>query len=73
MIWKWAMEITKALEEIDVLTEYDKNEYQQLRFMKIDGISEKALLIDDRWIPKSQLRCDFDNNLYVANWLYDKL
>jgi len=66
------------LNDLDVLSEYDKENYQQLFYKKIEmvskkGTSEGAALIDGQWIPKSQMRCDFDKNLYVTLWMYSKL
>ena len=57
------------LDDLDVLTEYDKDKYQRLHFMEIEAVSkqgtlEGAALIDGQWIPKSQMRCDFDGNLF---------
>ena len=70
--------IDKLIDDLNVISEYDKENYQKLHYMKIEQVSkpgtdEGAALIDGRWIPKSQMLCDFDNNLYVANWLYAKL
>ena len=67
------------LDDLDVLDEFIKDDYQKLAFREIEAVShpgendEGAALIDSRWIPKSQMRCDFDKNIYVINWLYAKL
>ena len=69
--------LDKLLNDIDVLSEFDKENYQQLHYMKIEAISkqgtdEGAALIDEQWIPKSQLRSDFDKNIYISLWYYGK-
>lgn len=63
----------EIFETIDVLSDWDVDSFQKLHYMKIETATKKAVLIDTEWIPKSQLRCDHDENLYVSNWLYDKL
>lgn len=70
--------IDKLINDLDVLNEYDKENYQQLHYMKIEAVSkqgsdEGAALIDGRWIPKSQMKCDFDKNIYLTLWMYSKL
>jgi len=70
--------LNDLLNDLDVLSEYDKENYQQLFYKKIEmvskkGTSEGAALIDSQWIPKSQMKCDFDKNLYVTLWMYSKL
>jgi len=72
--------INQLLNEIDVLDDYSKDQFQKFPFEKVGAITPDksavargAAMIDGRWVPKSQLRCDFDGNLYVANWLYDKI
>jgi len=64
------------LDDLDVLDEFIKDDYQKLTFKEIEAVShpgkndEGAALIDGRWIPKSQMRCDFDKNIYVSNWFF---
>jgi hypothetical protein len=61
--------------DIDVLTEFDKEDFEQLEEIKVVGITEKALKIENivngktNWLPISQLRIDFDGNIWVKNWL----
>ena len=69
--------IDKLLNDIDVLSEFDREYYQRLHYIKIEAISQQgndegAALIDNRWIPKSQLRSDFDKNIYVSLWYYGR-
>ena len=63
----------EILETIDTLTSLDKDSYQELPYTDLEVATEKAVLVGERWIPKSQLKCDFDENLYITNWLFDKL
>jgi len=70
--------LTDLLNDLDVISEYDKEDYQQLHFTKIEmiskkGTSEGAALLDGRWVPKSQMKCDFDKNLFVTLWMYSTL
>ncbi len=70
--------LDNLLNDLDVLTELDKENYQKLHYTKIEAISKKgeydgAALIDGKWIPKSQMKCDFDKNIYVTSWMYSKL
>lgn len=72
------MLIDVLLDDIDVLDEYVKQDFQRLYYTTIEAVSKQgtpdgAALIDGRWIPKSQLRCDFDKHLYVSHWMYSKL
>ncbi|MCB0284994.1 MAG: hypothetical protein KDF60_20615, partial [Calditrichaeota bacterium] len=63
--------------DLDVVDEFSKSEFEKQSHLFIDtldGQTEKAVKrVDGLWIPKSQMRCDFDGNLYVANWLAAKL
>jgi len=61
------------LDDLTVIDQFTKDDYQRLHYMKIITVTEKATLIDDRWIPKSQMATDVDGNLYVTHWMYDKL
>jgi len=70
--------LDKLSNDLDVISEYDKENYQRLHYTKIEAISkqgtdEGAALIDGRWIPKSQMKCDFEGNIYVTLWMYSKL
>lgn len=69
--------VKELLEDLDVLDEYSKKDYQLMDYHSIGVISKKgssegAVLIDDKWIPKSQLRCDVDGNLYISHWMVSK-
>jgi hypothetical protein len=65
----------KLLEDLDVLTEFDKNDFEHFSEPEPEftAVTLNAVLYYGRWIPKSQMRCDFDGNLYIANWLAMKL
>lgn len=70
--------LDKLLDDLDVYSDYDKESYTSLNWQNLQnftkrGTPEGAVLVDDKWIPKSQLKCDVDGNLYVANWFKDKL
>jgi len=41
--------------------------------MKVETVTPKSALIDARWIPKSQMRVDSDDNIHITLWMYDKL
>ena len=58
--------------DIDVLSHFDQNDYVKLENPKLDRITEKAIRVDGHWVPKVYVRCDFDGNLYIADWLYGK-
>lgn len=67
------MTIDDIIDELDVLHDLQKEDYQELLYEDIQYESGGAVLIDGKWMPKSQLRCDFDKNLYISRWLYAKL
>ena len=72
------------IDEIDVLMPSDIGRFTKLPALEplfgvamIESTSEDAALISygkiiTKWFPKSQLCSDFDGNLYLANWLYEK-
>ena len=62
----------KIPDDIDIISELDKGDFVMLENPNLQFAKGKALLIDGHWVPKSQVRCDFDGNLYVADWLYGK-
>lgn len=69
--------LENLLNELSPYSEYDRDSYRRLEFEKIEVVTKKgrdggAALIDGRWIPKSQLKCGVDGELYVSNWFYDK-
>lgn len=70
--------LSDLLDDLDVYTQNDREHYQQFNFEKIEIITKQgtfqgAVLIDGNWIPKSQLRCDFDKNLYISLWKYAQI
>lgn len=73
----------RLIKILDPLTTFDqRNEKKWIKFQAewVMGITEKAAKIKFKvnkgmiapWIPLSQLRHDFDDNLYMAKWLWDK-
>ena len=69
------MDIKKLLDELDVLNEFEKDDFEHFPEPgpQFTGESKKAVLYYGRWIPKNQMRCDFYGNLYIAKWLAAKL
>jgi len=67
-------DITKEdlLSMLDVIFPFDRDEYIKLHIETISAITEKAAMIDDKWIPVSLLRCDEKGEVYVAHWFYCK-
>lgn len=61
------------IDNLDVLTEFDKDDFEILHEQDFTMETLNAVLYHGRWVPKSQLRCDFDNNIYIAKWLAAKL
>lgn len=63
--------------DLDVITEFDKNAFEKqsaLFFDTLESQTDKAVKRSDgKWLPKSQMRCDFDENIYIANWLAKQL
>ncbi len=62
----------KIPDDIDVISEFDRGDYVKLDRPNIEASTEKALKIEGHWVPKVYVRCDFDEDLYVADWLYGK-
>lgn len=73
------------IDEIDVLMPSDESDYCILKLgdgpVEIKRTTTEAALVvfslsdgttANDWFPKSQLRSDFDDNLYLANWLYEQ-
>lgn len=63
---------TMLVDQLDVITEYDRDQYVMLEDSIVERVGKKAALIDGIWVPKSLMRCDFDDSLYVADWFYGK-
>ncbi len=64
--------MTAIPDDIDVINSLEKEQFVRLEAPEVGYDTPGALKVDNRWIPKSQLRQDFDGNLYVADWLYGK-
>lgn len=56
----------------EAILPFEEDEYTILDYTDIKRVTMKASLIDEKWIPISQLRCDHDANLYVKDWFYQK-
>lgn len=64
--------LTKLTDALEVFSDYDKNDFTLLKYGKIEVVTPKAALIDGVWYPKSQMKVDTDNGLWLSNWLYEK-
>jgi len=62
----------ELLESLDLVSRFDIEDYEKIGRPKVKAMTEKAVLLNDIWIPKSQLRTDTHGNLYLARWLYEK-
>lgn len=67
------MNLSEVINEVDVLHDHNRDDFQDFTWYVIEGMSEDAINFDGKWIPKSQLRVDFDNNIYISTWLYAKI
>lgn len=61
----------------DITEVGDMEDVDNLLYEEISHVSEKAVLFvmqdgKEKWIPKSQLRVDFEGTLYVSNWFASK-
>ena len=63
----------KLIDELDVLDQYTKDDFQLLDYDDVEMVTDKAVLIDGVWVPKSQMRTDPDGELYVIHWLFSKV
>ena len=68
-----AVQKEKLLDALAVYSDFDKEDYKRIRYTTIEALTQKATLIDEQWIPLSQMKCDVDGNLYVTNWMHNKL
>ena len=67
------MLVTEITPELDVLHDHNRDRFQLFSYEEIEGMSKDAICFDGRWIPKSQLRCDFASLIYISTWLYAKI
>jgi len=64
----------ELINELDVIDQFDLENFTELKVgFAVGAITPKAALISGDWFPKSQLRTDPDGNLWVSNWLYNKI
>ena len=59
------------LNNLPFIDEFIRADYSELAEPKIDGITEKGALVNNIWLPRSQMRTD-GNVIYVKHWLYDR-
>lgn len=64
--------LTKLADELEVYSDYNREGFRKLKYEKIEAVTPKAALIDGVWCPKSQMKVDTDNGLWLSNWLYGK-
>jgi len=64
----------QELDDIDLLDEDSRrsDKWQPFEYEKLGTGSEKAIMLDGKWVPKSQLRLDADYKLWMSTWWYDK-
>lgn len=62
----------KIPDDIDIISQLELGDFVKLESPEIGFETELALKVDGRMVGKSQLRQDFEGNLYVADWLYGK-
>lgn len=62
------------LDDIDLLDEDARrsDKWQPFEYEKPETGTEKAIMIDGKWVPKSQLRLADDYQLWMSTWWYDK-
>ena len=60
------------IDQLDVITEFDRDQYVKLDDSIVEQVGKKSALIDGIWVPKSLMRCDFDGDMYVVDWFYGK-
>jgi len=65
--------MNELINELDLIHVFIEKDYTRIEIPNVEVVTQKAALINGKWIPKSQLRTDMDGNLYVTNWLYGKL
>ena len=66
-------DVDELFDTLDVYSEYDRERYQKIEYRKIETATPKAALLDGKWIPKSQMKCGTSDEIYVSNWMFDKL
>jgi len=64
----------RELASIDFLDEEKRRseKWQEFDYKELGTMTDKAVLIDEIWVPKSQLRVDGDNKLWMSVWFNDK-
>ena len=64
----------KELDDIDLLDEDSRRseKWQPFEYEKLGTGTENAIMIDGKWVPKSQLRLAGDYQLWMSTWWYDK-
>jgi len=72
------------LNTLDVFTVFDQrdDDWIKIENPNILAVSKQkeptqgAALIrigkKEAWIPKSQMKCDFDRNIYIRRWIWEK-
>lgn len=66
--------IVKAWEatEQEPYSQFDRDEYTEIEYEKIGGMTPKGVFLDNKFAPFSQMKIDVDNKIYIKNWLYEK-
>jgi len=65
----------KLFDSLDVVSTFDLRDglFSPFDYNTIQAVTEKAALIDGKWIPKSQLRTDPEGTLYISDWFLSTL
>ena len=64
--------LERLLAALTPISEHEREDFVQLEDPTVDVVTKDGVLIDGHWVGKSQMRCGFDGQLYVAGWLYGK-
>ncbi len=70
--------IEELIKEVDFLMDSEASQFTVVEEPWIERISKRgkadegAALLNEKWIPKSQLRVNGDDELVCANWMHDQ-
>lgn len=48
----------------------DFGKYTVTQVSKPGNIAKGAAIVNGQWIPKSQMKCDFQGNIYIRGYVY---
>ena len=70
--------IESLIKEVDFLMDSEASQFTVVEEPRVESISKRgkadegAALLNEKWIPKSQLRVNGDNELVCASWIHDQ-